>query len=120
MQPAASAIHDEHVIASLSRIILWVDVVDTPRPGGVDLHDGIFVKEDRVRHARRKCEEAADGQRLSLAVIRSLSHSQTDRPRDHSVDFWPGMRMRRNVITLRRLEPHGKYAFLARVAVQHS
>ena len=27
------------------------------------MHDGIFVKEDRVRHARRKCEEAADGRR---------------------------------------------------------
>src|SRR4029453_18264782 len=78
----------------LSRIILRVDVAEAPRAGGVDLHDGVFVKEEIVRHAGSKREEAARGQRLSLALIGSLSHSQTDRPRDHRVDFRLRMRVR--------------------------
>jgi hypothetical protein len=82
MKPAIRAVGSDQdesaLLRLLSRIILRVDVVQAPRSRGVNLNDGIFVKEDIVRHAGSECEEAADGQRLTLAMIRSLSHSQTD------------------------------------------
>src|SRR6266566_2399897 len=101
------------------RIVLRVDVVNSPRPGTVELDHRVFIGEEIVSRAWQQREETASRQNLSLATIGSRSHAQTSRPGDHSDDLRFGMGMRSNVIVFRQFQSKGKHAFFARIAVEH-
>src|SRR5262247_3798396 len=102
----------------LPRIVLRVDVGESPWTFGADLYNRLFLHEDIVRHARRKGEEAARGQGLGPAPIGGLTHPLIERPRDHRDDLIDRMGMRSNALARGKLEPAHKIAFLARIAEQ--
>src|SRR5215467_16183274 len=62
----------------LARVVLRVDVGESPWTDGADLYNSLFVDEDIVRHAWRKGEETACGQGLGLAPIGGLSRRSSE------------------------------------------
>src|SRR5262249_40079020 len=57
------------LLGLLPRIILRVDVGESPRTDGGDLYNRLIADEDIMRRARRKGEETAGGQGLGTALI---------------------------------------------------
>src|SRR5262245_40588037 len=102
-----------------TRIVLRIDVVDTPRTGAVDLNNRFFVGEEIVLRTRVQRKEATRGENLSLVVIGRRSHRQARCPGEHGDDLRRGMSVRSNVIALWRFQTKSKQAFLARVAIKH-
>lgn len=73
-----------------------------PRPGAVELHDRVVVVgRGKMRHARRKRDEATWREGLGFAVIGRFSHAQTERTRDHGEDLRLGMGVRSDLVALR-------------------
>src|SRR5262245_54425109 len=102
----------------LPRIVLRVDVGESPWTFGADLYNRLFFHEDIVRHAWRTGEETARGPGLGLAAIEGLAHPLMERPRDHRNDLISRMSIRDNEIARRELDPDDKISFLARIAEQ--
>src|SRR5262247_2648892 len=102
----------------LPRIVLRVDVGESPWTFGADLYNRLFFHEDVVRHAWRKGVETARGQGLRLARIGGLSHPHAEGPGDHRDDLIDRMPVRTNAIARGELEPKHKQALLARIAEQ--
>src|SRR5262249_27598115 len=93
------------LLGLLTRIVLWIDVVDAPRTSAVELQNRVFVGEEKVLRTGRQRKEAARGKNLGLVVIGRSSHSQARSPREHGDDFRLGMRVRSNVVARRHFQP---------------
>src|SRR5215475_5782990 len=106
------------LLSFLTRIVLWIEVIDAPRTGAVELDDCLFVGEEIVLRTGGQRKEAARGKNLSLVVISRRSHPQARRPGEHGNNLRLGMGVRSYVVALRHFQTKSKQAFLARVAVK--
>src|SRR5262245_9161523 len=102
----------------LTWIVLWVDVYKVPRAHGVDLNHGLFVGIDKMAHTRGQRKEAASGQRLDLAPIGGLSHSQFERAGDDGDVLINRVRVRRDLIAAGQSEAKRELTFLCRITVE--
>src|SRR6516165_9716371 len=81
----------------LTRIVLWIDVVDAPRTDTVELQNGVFVGEEIVCRAGGQRKKAARGNELSFVVIGRRTHAQACCPGEHGDNLRVGMGVRSNV-----------------------
>src|SRR5262249_3911221 len=71
----------------LPGIVRRVDVGEAPRARAVELDARVLVGKGKVRQAGRKGEEAARRQRLTLALVGPLTHSQAEGAGDDGDDL---------------------------------
>src|SRR5262249_57118696 len=71
----------------LPRIVRRVDVGEAPRTRAVEPDDRVLVGKGKVRQAGRKGEEAARRQRLTLALVGLLTHSEAEGAGDDGDDL---------------------------------
>src|SRR5262249_36497483 len=102
-----------------SRAVRWIDIHDLPRPDAVELDDRLATDLDEVHHARGPEAVAARRHVDQIVGGELLAHPQTKRPRDDRQPFGLGVRMRWNLVSVRRPEAHGEGACFRGVALQH-
>src|SRR5919109_707107 len=68
---------------SLPRVVCGVHEGDSPGPDPMRLHDGLVLRHEIVRRARRDDDEAPCRHRLHLTLIELLTHAEVKRPGYH-------------------------------------
>src|SRR5437899_9984007 len=102
-----------------TRIVARLHVREEERSFAADLEDRLTASRGIVMRVRRCRNETAGRQRLRLAHVDGVAHPDQERARQHGDVLVRRMKMRRELVTLRQMQPNRIDAGFAGVALHH-
>src|SRR5712691_8089416 len=103
----------------LARIVLRVDILDTPRANAVNLDYCLLPGFHKVAGSDRHHDETACTHGHQLPGVECVPHPEVNRAREHGQVLDRRMRMRRNLEAGGKLQPHREGAGLAGLALDN-
>src|SRR6266545_3821915 len=104
----------------VSRIVGGIYVVDLPRADPMKLDNCFTFRPSGVLHTSGPVTEGTSRKLFRAAAIERFSGREIKDTRNHSDALSLWMRMRRDMIAVRKLKSHHERAFFGWVAFEHS
>src|SRR5204863_7957944 len=107
------------LLLRVTRIVCWIHVFDYKRPHALDLDDCFRGRPGIVLHPRRHDHIAASAHLFSSCFIKLISRANVKCAGNYRNMLCRWVRMRRNLVTSRGLQPHCEQSLLVWITSQH-